>query len=194
MEITETKGNTITAKIFLNINLSIEIDHVVVTARYTLIPENEIKYEVINGLGEGIIRNSVVVRGRDTVGAKEVYSSAVDMNHIPLDLMCYPPPFIFSLQNKNHNQYIFSPEGERIGEYQRMINYFVQQDSVALEKKDVEGFKIGQLCNKCKRGHLQMTGEREDTGIKKTDFFRCDYCGSEFKNIRAETSDGISLY
>jgi hypothetical protein len=27
-----------------------------------------------------------------------------------------------------------------------------------------------------------MTGEKEDTGFKKIDYFRCDYCGSEFRH------------
>ena len=38
-----------------------------------------------------------------------------------------------------------------------------------------------------------MTGEREDTGMRKTDFFRCDYCASEFKNFRIEGRDTVDV-
>jgi hypothetical protein len=68
-----------------------------------------------------------------------------------------------------------------------MIQHFVKQDLVHLENKNWGGWNIDQLCPKCNKGHLQWPGEKEDTGIKTTEFFRCDYCGSEFRNYRRDT-------
>jgi hypothetical protein len=113
------------------------------------------------------------------------------MNHVPLDLMCYPPPYFDIPIDEKYKHYAFSSHGERYDEYERMLNYFIEQDLVPLERKNWGGFKIGDLCNKCKKGYLQMTGEREDTGIRKTDFFKCDYCDAEFKNYRIDGRDTV---
>jgi hypothetical protein len=67
-----------------------------------------------------------------------------------------------------------------------MLTYFIEQDLVPLERKNWSGFKIDDICGKCKRGHLQITGEKEDTGEKKMDYFRCDYYGSDLKNQRID--------
>lgn len=88
---------------------------------------------------------------------------------------------------EKYDGYIFSP-GDRLGEYERMITYFTEQDLIPLEKKiHWGGFKIGELCNRCKKGHLQSTGKKEDSGTRKIDFLQCDYCGSEFRNQRVDT-------
>ena len=176
----ERTDDSLVAKMFLNVHLSIDEDHANVIARYTFIPGTEVRYEVTSGPGHGIIKNSIIIRGQDTVSDIE-YKSAVEVNHIPLDLLCYPPPYYHTPYGEKHKDYIFSP-GDRLDEYNRMITYFTEQDLVPLEKKNWNRFKIGDTCSKCKKGHLQMTGEREDTGIKKVDYFRCDYCGSEFRN------------
>lgn len=169
---------------FLNVNLSIAQDHVRLKVKYTFIPEEEIRYEVIDGPGKGIIKNSLVIRGQDTV-AREDYRSAVEVNHVPLDLMCYPPPYFYDPNGENYKHYIFSPGRARLGEYERMVTYFTEQDLIPLERKfHWGGFKIGELCNRCKKGQLQMTAKKEDTGSYRADFLRCDYCDSEFKNQR----------
>jgi hypothetical protein len=184
--VTETTNDSLTAKMFLNINLSREEDHAVVTAKYTFIPETEVRYEVISGPGQGIINNSIIIRGQDTVADKS-YKSAVEVNHIPLDLMCYPPPYFYAPEGEKYKEYVFSPEGDRLGAYQRMITYFIEQDLIPLERKTHwGGFKVGELCSKCKKGTLQMTGEKEKIENKTIDYLQCDYCGSDFKNQRID--------
>jgi hypothetical protein len=75
-----------------------------------------------------------------------------------------------------------------------MLKYFMEQDLVPLEKENWGRFKIGDACNKCEKGHLQMAGKKEDTGTSKLiSFFRCNYCASEFKNYRTDASDTICL-
>jgi len=144
----ERADNSLTVKIFLNIHLSIDVDHASVTAKYTFVPETEIRYEVISGPGEGIIKNAVVIRDEDTL-ADKTYKSAVEINHIPLDLLCYPPPYMYEPEGEKYKDYIFSL-GERLGEYQRMLRYFIEQDLVPLEKKG-KRFEKDDLCSKCKK-------------------------------------------
>ena len=93
IEVIDRQENSLTAKIFER-QSKYENGHVVVTVRYTFIPEKEIKYEVIDGPGHGIIKNSIFLSGQDSVGDKQVYKSTVEINHVPLDLMCYPPPLL----------------------------------------------------------------------------------------------------
>jgi hypothetical protein len=123
VDVIERTDSSLTAKMLLNIHLSIEEDHAVVTAKYTFIPETEIRYEVISGRGQGIINNSIIIGGQDTI-ADETYKSAVEINHIPLDLLCYPPPY-FPIPSDD--RYRFWP-GDRVGEYNRMVTYFTLQD------------------------------------------------------------------
>ncbi|MFL6454522.1 MAG: hypothetical protein ACJ71L_11055 [Nitrososphaeraceae archaeon] len=52
-------------------------------------------------------------------------------------------------------------------------------------------WKIGDSCNKCGKGNLQLTGKKEDTGSRKIEGFRCDYCASEFANQRVESHDTL---
>ena len=134
LDITERSNDSLIAKMFLNVHLSIEEDHAVVTAKYTFIPETEIRYEVISGRGQGIINNSIIIRGQDTIPDK-TYNSVVEINHIPLDLMCYPPPYFRG--GEKYNVYIYCPPSE--SEYERMTNYFTEQDLVPLEKKNWGG-------------------------------------------------------
>jgi hypothetical protein len=58
------------------------------------------------------------------------------------------------------------------------------QDMKMEKKFHWGGFKMGELCNRCRKGQLQMTDKKEDTGTYRAEFLRCDYCGSEFKNQR----------
>jgi hypothetical protein len=183
VDIIERTNDSLTAKIFLNINLSIEEDPKVVTAKYTFFPETEIRYEVIGGPGQGIIKNSIIIKGPKGVSAD--YKSAVEVNHIPLNLMCYPPPFI--RDGKNYKDYIYFPRHENV--YEDTMTYLMEQDLMPLEKKTTR-FKVGDLCNKCKEGHLQMTGE---IYYPKTVFLRCDTCGSDFGNYRIDDSDTVHV-
>jgi uncharacterized protein (DUF983 family) len=69
------------------------------------------------------------------------------------------------------------------------MTYLMEQDLMPLEKKTTR-FKVGDLCNKCKEGHLQMTGE---IYYPKTVFLRCDTCGSDFGNYRIDDSDTVHV-
>jgi hypothetical protein len=150
------------------------------------LPETEVRYEVISGRGQGIINNSIIIRGQDTV-ADKTYNSAVEVNHIPLDLMCYPPPFVHG--GEKYKKYIFFPNHENV--YKDTMTYLDEQDLIPLEKKtNWGGFKVGDLCNKCKEGHLQITGEIYHP---KTVFLICDSCGSRFKNYRIDDSDTVHV-
>jgi len=65
-----------------------------------------------------------------------------------------------------------------------MIDYFVEQDLVQLEK--AKGFRVGAKCPKCNKGTLQNTDKREIGERRETEFFECDYCKSQFQSFRAE--------
>ena len=54
----EGTDNGLTSKMFLNVHLSAEVDHALVTTKYTFIPETEIRYEVISGPGQEISRTA----------------------------------------------------------------------------------------------------------------------------------------
>ena len=136
-------------KLFLNVNLSIEEDHANTRAKFTFKPETETTYEVISGPGQGIIKNAIVIRGQDILGDK-TYKSLVEMNHIPLDLLCYPPPYMYEPEGEKYKDYIFSP-GERLGEYQKMLTYFIEQDMVPWKRRE-KGLKYLTYAANVKKG------------------------------------------
>ena len=148
VDVIDSTDNGMTVKLFLNVILSIEEDHANTRAKFTFKPETETTYEVISGPGQGIIKNAIVIRGQDILGDK-TYKSLVEMNHIPLDLLCYPPPYMYEPEGEKYKDYIFSP-GERLGEYQKMLTYFIEQDMVPLEKKG-KRFEKDDLRSKCKK-------------------------------------------
>jgi ribosome-associated toxin RatA of RatAB toxin-antitoxin module len=63
IDVIERTDNGLTSKMFLNVHLSAKVDHALVTTKYKFIPETEIRYEVIRGPGQGIIKNSIIIRG-----------------------------------------------------------------------------------------------------------------------------------
>ena len=107
VDVAERTDIGLTAKMFLSVHLSMNVDHANVTAKYTFVPETEIRYEIISGPGQGIIKNAIVTRGQDTL-ADKTYKSAVEINHIPLDLLWYPP-YIYEPEGEKYKDYIFSP-------------------------------------------------------------------------------------
>jgi hypothetical protein len=173
IEVLDRTPNTLTARMFVHISLSKDIQHENVEVRYTFIPQKEIRYQIVQG-DKLNIENATILRSLEDVGDKQPYKSAVEMNNVPLDIMCYPP-------------HSMSLSDEKYSEYQRMIMYFVEQDIVHLEKKNWEGWKIGQVCPKCNKGHLQRRGKKEETRTTSTDFFHCDYCGWQFRGYRLDT-------
>jgi hypothetical protein len=174
IDVVDRSNETISTRQFLNVSLDENQDHVNVDVKYTFFPLKEIQYE-IEGYGENVIKNSIRFRNKDIVG--KAYQCAVEINHVPLDIMCYPPHSI---------------ERDMVGynEYARMIDYFTEQDLEPLENKRWR-WKVEDSCIKCGKGTLQLTGEREDTGFRKIEYFKCDYCASPFKNQRIETCDTL---
>jgi hypothetical protein len=67
IDVIERTDDSLVAKMFLNVHLSIYEDHANVIAKYTFVPETEVRCEVISGPGQGIIKNSIIIRGQDTV-------------------------------------------------------------------------------------------------------------------------------
>jgi hypothetical protein len=174
IDVISSSDNSIDTRQFLNISLDENEDHLNVEVKYIFVPLTEIQY-VIKGYGETIIKNSMWFRGEDTVG--KGYQCGVEINHVPLDLYCYPP---------------HSMERDMIGynEYSRMIEYLMEQDLQHLENKRL-GWRIGDPCKRCGKGTLQLSAKKEVTRTRIIETFRCDYCGSEFANQRVESHDTI---
>jgi hypothetical protein len=172
--ISSSDDNSINTRQFLNISLDRNQDLVNVEVKYTFVPQKEIQYE-IKGYGKTVIKNSMWFRGEDTVG--KGYQCAVEISHVPLDLICYPP-------------HSMECDMIRYNEYSRMIEYLMEQDLQHLENKRM-GWRIGDSCKKCGKGTLRSGGKKEDTGDGRIETLVCDYCRSEFANQRVESYDTI---
>ena len=64
LRVLDRSENSLKAKMFLEVNLSKKIEEVEVIVKYTFVPQSEIKYEIVKGIGEGIIKNSIVIKGQ----------------------------------------------------------------------------------------------------------------------------------
>jgi hypothetical protein len=174
IDVIDRSENSISTKQYLNISLDEYEDRVNVDVKYTFLPIKEIQYE-IKGYGEGAIKNSIWFRGKDTVG--KPYECAAEINHVPLDIMHY------TIENMERGKI-------RYNEYNRMIDYLREQDFEHLEHKKWR-WRNGDSCNKCGKGTLQFTGEKEDTGTRKIEVLKCDSCHAKFSNQRIESHDTI---
>jgi hypothetical protein len=119
IDVIERSDNSISTRQYLNISLDEYEDHANVDVKYTFLPMKEIQYE-IKGYGENAIKNSIWFRDKDTVG--KPYQCAVEINHVPLDIMHYT---IHSMERGMM----------RYNEYTRMIDYLREQDLEHLENK-----------------------------------------------------------
>lgn len=91
--------------------------------------------------------------------------------------------------------YICEMNNNSFTQKQQFLNY------LDFAKTDSTGLKIGDLCRKCNKGQLQMTGEKEKTKVLTIDHLHCDQCGSEFialcsryaaENVGTELSEQLS--
>jgi hypothetical protein len=179
IEILEKSENCITTKEFWNIMIQEDIDHVVLTVKYTFLPPEEIQYEIIDGYDKAIgVRNHILIR------ESKDERLFVDYNNVFLDVICFPPHRI------QYGHHYFR-------DYHDKIHYFTIKDCIHLEKKPMEPFKEGELCSKCKKGHLEKSTKKEDFSEnnfrRRTDIWICDTCGQEFKHYMVDTSDEISF-
>lgn len=182
--ITEIKdlADTLEVQMLLNINFADEkySSDVQVTARYTFIPQQELRYEVIDGYGKVKIRNSITIKEPSNHAIKRGYLCEVEVNHLPLDIICIEP---HGLENTDP---IYD-------EYVRKGVYLQTQDHIYLEW-DTSLQEIVTKCPKCGESSLEYTGPSETIGYKKTLEFKCDKCGATFKGISLGSSDGLDFH
>lgn len=159
LDVIDRTAYTVTTDEIWNMTIG-QLAHVKIKVRYTLIPTTEIQYEILEGYGKGT-KNRIVFT--DVNGKTSISASLV-----PMDV------FLKFYENTNPV-------------YQRMVKYFVTQDSKLLEGKFDGLFKIGDPCPKCEYGYLLFTPKSEksdnmDGQTKEAEFFRCDRCNEEFSN------------
>ena len=58
-----------------------------VTTRYTFSPQNEIRYEVIDGYGKGRIKNSINIKEPSNHAIQQGCKREIEVNHLPLDII-----------------------------------------------------------------------------------------------------------
>jgi hypothetical protein len=75
------------------------------TTRFTFLPQNEIRYEVINGYGKGKIKNSVLIKEPSDHAIRTGCKCEAEVNHLPLDIMKHDPHAL-DTTNPFHMRYI----------------------------------------------------------------------------------------
>lgn len=168
IEVIDRSENIVTTKEFWNIALDNDVDHVLITVRYELIPFTEIRYEIMSGYKTGI-KNSMKFSDLESNPNKSVIEFALPI----LDITGHP--------------YVSrSPVYRDLGMYLRM------QDAICMENLQVFRFRVGQTCSKCKKGILgALPGELTGTGNHNltSENFECDHCHEVFKNYLSVSSD-----
>jgi hypothetical protein len=169
LEIINRTENTVTTEEIWNMTIG-ELAHVKIKVKYTLLPNTEIRYEILDGYGKGTKNSTVFTE----VNGKTLISAGL----VPLD--------IFLKFYKNTDPV-----------YQRMAKYFVTEDSKLLEGK-FDGFKVGDPCPKCESGYLIFIPKSEKSdnmkGQKREgEFFKCDRCNEEFSNFFLGFAETISV-
>jgi hypothetical protein len=81
--------NSLDVDTFLKINFADDqySNSVRVTTRYTLLPQSEIRYEVIDGYGKGRIKNSITIKVPNNQVIQQGFKCEIEVNHLPLDIM-----------------------------------------------------------------------------------------------------------
>lgn len=169
LDILDKTTYTVTTEEIWNMTIG-QLAHVKIKVRYTLIPINEIQYEILEGYGKGTKNNTIF---RDTDGKTLILASLV-----PLDI------FLKFYENTNPV-------------YQRMVKYFVIQDSKFLEGKFNE-FKNGDPCSKCEYGYLVFIPKTErcddmNGQTRESEYFKCDRCNEEFSNYVLGLEEKIEI-
>jgi hypothetical protein len=131
----------------------------------------KICYEIVGDYAQGV-KNCLFFEGEEDVKNRPI--TIISGSRPSLDIVSLPPA------NKKSERYI------------EMLHYFRHQDRIHLENRQLE-YIAGQLCPKCKRGHLHPSGQKETTRrdtperiVKTTnvtiEIFLCESCGSRFNN------------
>ncbi len=148
-----------------------------ITIQYNFSPTNEITYEFMDGY-EPIkgIKNKIVFETKTD-------GSTIVKGDIPV-------MFIASLLGQ------FDKDSEQYHFYTEMVMYFNIRDGVDLEgKKGMEPFKVGNLCTKCGKGHLEFFYKPSDSrggNVRtRTDSWKCDSCGQIFTAFNVTSYDDI---
>lgn len=168
IDIVQESPEELTTKEFWNLSIDGTTDHIIIEIYYKLYPQEKICYEFIGNYAKGF-KNCIFFEGEENQP-----SCVIDGNLPLLEIASLPP------NSKQSELYL------------QISRYFKHQDTIHLENRFL-GHVVGQLCGKCKKGHLLPSGQRENTRrdtperiVKRTDVtiesLLCDYCGSKFEN------------
>lgn len=163
IDIEKSEDTTISNEIWM-LTLGLDVSHVKVKIRYTLIKNKEIQYEFLDEQNKGM-KNSFVFEERGN-------QTRIGANMVPLDMVAFS-------------------YGRKHPIYQDMITYFIRQDTNILENYRW-GHKGGDICPICKKGKIERIGKSsrdENTNRAETrriEYFVCDNCGKELQSAYLE--------
>jgi hypothetical protein len=136
------------------------------TARFTFVPQTEIKYEVTTGYGKGEIQNSIIIKEPSEHALKNGFKCEIEVNHLPLDIMGVDPGQI-DADIPIHRRYLEN------------ISYLLEQDRAYLE--GIESLGEVRDCPSCGAkksvGPIGTSGRTENTRTIK---LLCLKCGKSF--------------
>jgi len=169
VDIIEKNENCLVTKEIWNVTIG-ELDHITVKVKYTLKPNNEIKFEILEGYGQGCI-NGIVLTESDNglVGARLAW--------VPLEIISK----------------VYGDEDPLIAD---MAKYFNRRDVEDYEGKQVET-KAGDPCPFCKIGKLVPTGKFKE--LDKHDeyqserSFQCDSCDKTISHHEIHLRERIGI-
>lgn len=170
VQVVDRSENTITTKEFWNMDT--DVDHVLITVCYELIPFTEIRYEITSGYMTGV-KNSMKFSDLESDSNKSLLELALPI----LDVNSHPWG------------------GKRNPVYDNLWLYLRIQNAQHLEGLRI-GFTLGQTCSKCKNGKLGARGGggSEVGNHKLTDEqFECDSCHKVFKNYLSISTDTVGV-
>jgi len=151
------------------------------TARFMFFPQNEIRYEVINGYGKGTIKNSIIIMEPSGDAIRRGYKCEVEVNHLPLDIIKF-------------DLHWFEEPNPMSMSYHEMVMSLKFQDYIRLEgMQNLDEVRDCPKCGEEKSVH-RTDGRSETDRNKKTIWLQCEKCGKEFRDISIVTSDGLGLH
>lgn len=164
VEVLSRSDNTVTTREFWSISLGMDVDHVLITVRYKLIPFTEISYEIIDATLAWVIGISNSMRFSDLEGNPN--SNLVIEIAMPiLDITGHPNAIKSSV-------------------YEDLELYLTIQDSLCISNNQDTKPAVGQTCHLCNEGILySLPGDiTENRNHKLTaENFQCDTCHEVLK-------------
>ena len=172
VEVVDRSENTVTTREFWNMDT--EIDHVLITVCYELIPFIEIRYEIMEANLANLvgIKNSMKFSDLESDPNKSLVELALPI----LDINGHPW------------------SGKRNAAYDNVWLYLRLQNTQHLGGLKISKFGIGQVCSECKKGKLgaRLGGGYEVGNHKLIDEqFECDECHKVFKNYLSVSRDNV---